>query len=367
MDISIAAPLHDPYQGFSEKELHEALFDAINNDDINVINLLITKIENIDTVNQIGTTALMQAVFFNRIKIADLLIKNGANVNFFDDDYWNIIMVAVSNHNINTVDFAIRKGGNIYHYDAHDDSILYSWYWGNREREILCHPQEAYRILWEMPPEKRSYQPYNFCYQFNIELKSNSNKLLKIAKFVMSVNLNTLHNSSSNLEMSLYNNIINNLISLQDFPNWYKPCINTHFNLALNFVKERYLKNKPAALEFESNEIDPEVRDSLLLTDDAALFSGITFTYNQAKTSEPLVRMDVCDEENPIMETDDIDEPMHQAEQPLSFSQKIYSYASELFYQARSYLPALVSTNNKREHEDSAHKQGPEKKRKRHL
>lgn len=369
MDLSIAAPFHDPYLGFNQRDLKKAAIEAVKGNDIKALSLLIKKIKNINFLSYSGESLLMNAAQRGYIDIANLLIKHGADIKFVDHNYWSLLTYAVSSHNLNMVDLVIQKGVDIYTTDHIDNSILKKWAYSypSYEKKPICHPQEAYRILWEMPPEKRSYQPYNFSYQFNIELKSNANKLLNIAKFVMIVNLNTLHNSTSNLEISVYNNIINNLISVQNFPDWYKPCINTHFNLALNFVKERYLKNKPTAIEFESNEIDLEVRDSLLLTDDAALFSGITFIYNQANTSEPLVRMDVDDAENPIMETDDIDEPMQEAEQPPSFSQKIYSYASELFCQARSYLPTLGSTNNKREHEDSAHKQGPEKKRKRHF
>ena len=92
--------------------MEEEFFNAIKNNNIGKINLLIKQGFNLDLQNKDGAIALTTAIVYNN-KIAELLIKEGANLDLQDELGYTALMVAIRTHNNKIARLLIEKGANL--------------------------------------------------------------------------------------------------------------------------------------------------------------------------------------------------------------------------------------------------------------
>lgn len=91
------------------------------------IELIISKVNDIDVKNNLGKTPLSLAVFTGNKEMLELLISKGANVNIKDDDGKSILSEAIENHDIEIAKLLVNKGARMdelpFHYNAFVNNV----------------------------------------------------------------------------------------------------------------------------------------------------------------------------------------------------------------------------------------------------
>lgn len=294
--------LKNSNQTIDQQQLNEALIEETIAGNINEINLLIKKGADVNIAKPInGLTPLMFAAQHGHIKIVDLLIKHGANIR------------ATNNHNETALIIA-RK---------------------------MHHNTLGFRLLWEMTPNQRkeyANQIISNCdhfYWFEQGLKNNANKIFDIVMPALRIGSNSPL-LSGHFELPIWHKIE---LFKQDFPAWYQPCVQQHFELALNLAKKYHSAKHRNAFSYLTHPIpEPSNFSRLFSIANHSLSSIGNSCFNTVKPYLPSFiadRMQIEGTENninPKMEIDGIDEPEN-------------------------------SVVNKRKHDDKNHQEGPERKR----
>lgn len=93
-------------------ECHLPLHNAVYFGFKNIVELLITKIKDINATNQWGKTALHKAVEARNVEMAELLLTSGANINAQYSDGSTPLHLAVEQRQQDMVEFLISQGAN---------------------------------------------------------------------------------------------------------------------------------------------------------------------------------------------------------------------------------------------------------------
>ena len=100
------------------------LFQAVENNDINKIKLLIKNGANPNAVSPAGRSVLMNAVFFNNLNAVKLLLESGANLEYKNRNGETAIFYAVYSDNENILNYLIARGANIFIQNNYGENIL---------------------------------------------------------------------------------------------------------------------------------------------------------------------------------------------------------------------------------------------------
>lgn len=82
----------------ADKEGNTVLMEAVRNQDLSVVKLILNHVKNIDEVNAKGTSALAQAIGFGSPETVSLLIDKKANVQVVDKDQNNLAAYLVQSY-----------------------------------------------------------------------------------------------------------------------------------------------------------------------------------------------------------------------------------------------------------------------------
>src|SRR5690606_1567016 len=82
----------------ADKDGNTVLMEAVRNNDLNVVKLILNHVKNIDQVNTKGTSALAQAVAYGSPETVSLLLDKKANVQIVDKDGNNIAAYLVQSY-----------------------------------------------------------------------------------------------------------------------------------------------------------------------------------------------------------------------------------------------------------------------------
>lgn len=112
--------------------MEEQFFDAVYDNNIDIVNDLIEKGVNVNAKNEIGRSALLIAITKklyvqkkNYTDIIKLLIKSGADVNEIDRHKVSLLMKAIENDNDkDIIDILIKAGADVNKLDKYDNTAL---------------------------------------------------------------------------------------------------------------------------------------------------------------------------------------------------------------------------------------------------
>lgn len=331
--------------------------------DIETTALLIQYGADVNGYGCTGETPLIEAVNANHINIVSLLLEHNADINKLGRRYMSALEHSANKLNLNMIDLLIKKGTNI---DLLPIALETAFLAGNGTHQ----PEAAFCILFAMTPEQRntfanSKPTHNKLVIRFDELRTNANKLFDIAMFAISTDPNTLSSCQSNFEIVLWNKLINTSITAQNFPDWYQPYINQHLATALNVLKNVYQKiNQTMPIIF--TQASPSINH--------VFFSGMTFSFNQERNNNlPKMEIDGTDEpkERSLKRENQDNQHENGPNKKKVKHEHATGFVSSMAYyfnQAKDYFitPEMEIENSsiKREHEDSQHQQGPDKKRK---
>jgi len=97
----------------SRKDLSAALFEAVNNGDINTVQVLCSRGANVNVTNKYNMSPLHRACTKGYVKIAAILCANGADLEQEDDRGWTALHIACMKGNRSTVELLLAKGAQI--------------------------------------------------------------------------------------------------------------------------------------------------------------------------------------------------------------------------------------------------------------
>lgn len=232
-----------------------------------------------------GCTPLMKAMNMGRKGIANLLIRYGAEINIPDKNGQTALMFSVELGSFPLVDLLIRYGAKIDAINEAGETALMI-----AADNLPPNPDIAKRLLWEMLPEERTaFSNMNINHQsvvqnFHSELKFNANKVLDFVKQSGHINPATplLECDGVNLNLDILQKIelqmLKKALYSQDFPAWYRPCIETHLNEAIKIVNK--YNGLSQRLPMVTADSTPSQRNYFMCG--GIFFSGSTML-NQAK------------------------------------------------------------------------------------
>lgn len=114
------------------ENLEKQFFDALDDNNIDIVNDLIARGVNVNAKNEIGRSALLIAITKklyvekkNYTDIIKLLIKSGADVNEIDRHKVSLLMKAIENDNDkDIIDILIKAGADVNKLDKYDNTAL---------------------------------------------------------------------------------------------------------------------------------------------------------------------------------------------------------------------------------------------------
>lgn len=118
----------------ADKDGNTVLMEAVRNNDLNVVKLILNHVKNIDQVNTKGTSALAQAVAYGSPETTSLLIDKKANVQVVDKDGNNLAAYLIQSYQPlregQKNDFAekltiIKNAGVNFDASQHEGNSLY--------------------------------------------------------------------------------------------------------------------------------------------------------------------------------------------------------------------------------------------------
>lgn len=298
------------------------LLNAQYDNRLEIIDLMIQRGVNVNFCSQSGDTPLHQAAYYGETDIANLLIQHGAGIDITNRSGETPLIIAAQRGQTTTVNLLIQRGADLDITSNSGCTALMA--------AINHKKQAAYRILWEMTPAQREgFANQDERYRqvvdlFNISLKENANKIFDIVMPAMRIGLNNPLVKHHKIEPALWHKIE---VFSQYFPDWYKPCIEKHFELAMQLANKYHRKSDHSAVKLLPliAPVAPEyfqLFSSLNVNLISSCFNTVTSYAQRIRPYLP----SVCK-----MEIDSIEEPDGRL---------------------------------KREHQDAQHEQGPARKRK---
>lgn len=100
------------------------LIEAVNNNDLEMTQLLLSYKININATDEYGCTALMLAVKDNNVSMVKLLMKHAPNINKRSRKYGTALSCAIRNNNLVIASILLDLGANIYLKNDYDTSPL---------------------------------------------------------------------------------------------------------------------------------------------------------------------------------------------------------------------------------------------------
>lgn len=297
--------------------------NLLNPDDnrLEIIDLMIQRGVNVNFCSQSGDTPLHQAAYYGDTDIASLLIQHDADIDITNSSGETPLIIAAQRGHTTTVNLLIQHGADLDITSNSGCTALVS--------AVNHQKLAAYRILWEMTPAQREgFANQDERYRkavnlFNISLKENANKIFDIVMPAMRIGLNNPLVKHHKIEPALWHKI--ELFS-QYFPEWYKPCIEKHVELAIQLAHKYHRQADRSMVKLLPllAPVAPEyfqLFSSLNVNLISSCFNTVTSYAQRIRPYLPSMRMEI----------DSIEEP---------------------------------DGCLKREHEDSQHAEGPARKRK---
>lgn len=297
------------------------LLNTEHDNSLEIIDLMIQRGANVNFCSQSGDTPLHKAAYYGETDIASLLIQHDADIDITNSSGETPLIIAAQRGHTTTVNLLIQHGADLGITNNSGCTALMS--------AINHKKQAAYRILWEMTPAQREgFANQDERYRkvvdlFNISLKKNANIIFDIVMPAMRIGLNNPLVKHHKIEPALWHKIE---VFSQHFPDWYKPCIEKHFELAMQLANKYHRKSDHSAVKLLPliAPVAPEyfqLFSSLNVNLISSCFNTVTSYAQKIRPYLPSMRMEI----------DSIEEP---------------------------------DSCLKREHEDSQHVQGPARKRK---
>ena len=110
---------------FRDRQKGTLLFEAVGQQNIDIVKLLIESDADVNILNRQRTTPLFNATLKENIEIAKLLIESGADVNLQDEQGRTALFEAVITNNIEIVKLLIKSGADVNLQDEQGKTLLF--------------------------------------------------------------------------------------------------------------------------------------------------------------------------------------------------------------------------------------------------
>ncbi|RSL75559.1 hypothetical protein CEP51_010748 [Fusarium floridanum] len=107
--------------------LERKLFAATSEDNIEVVQDLLSKGVNVHAFDPCGNTSLIYAAIFGHLSIAEALVANGADIAWVNNEGETALHKAAKEKHMSLVSFLIEKGADIHAGDISGSTPLHTW------------------------------------------------------------------------------------------------------------------------------------------------------------------------------------------------------------------------------------------------
>jgi len=101
----------------TSEQVQQQLFDAAETGNVELAGIMLSKTDQIDTVDACYWTPLMKAASNGHLAIVQQLVDKGANIHAQDKGGYTALMLAASNNHADVVGWLIQRGADVNHIE----------------------------------------------------------------------------------------------------------------------------------------------------------------------------------------------------------------------------------------------------------